>query len=285
MPIFMDRHYIEGATRQAMESAHEQDLEMQDEHGVHIMTYWFDEARSTAFCLADAPNAEALRNLHESSHGFVPNEIIPVDPLAVQAFLGRIDDPVPDPGAAEGSGQEEIEPAYRSIMFTDLKDSTQLAVQLGDEKAMHLLRVHNALTREALRAHNGREVKTTGDGFLLSFVKAADALDCAVAIQDGFAEYNERHPEETLNVRIGVSAGEPIEEKGDLYGAAVNMASRICSEAKAGGVLVAQVVRDEFEEGKSHLQFSSGGKLTLKGFDQPVDVYELSWGQNSSTAG
>jgi class 3 adenylate cyclase len=258
---------------------------MQDEHGVHIMTYWFDEARSTAFCLADAPNAEALRNLHESSHGFVPNEIIPVDPLAVQAFLGRIDDPVPDPGAAEGSGQEEIEPAYRSIMFTDLKDSTQLAVQLGDEKAMHLLRVHNALTREALRAHNGREVKTTGDGFLLSFVKAADALDCAVAIQDGFAEYNERHPEETLNVRIGVSAGEPIEEKGDLYGAAVNMASRICSEAKAGGVLVAQVIRDEFEEGKSHLQFSSGGKLTLKGFDQPVDVYELSWGQNSSTAG
>ncbi len=285
MPIFMDRHYIEGATRQAMESAHEQDLEMQDEHGVHIMTYWFDEARSTAFCLADAPNAEALRNLHESSHGFVPNEIIPVDPLAVQAFLGRIDDPVPDPGAAEGSGQEEIEPAYRSIMFTDLKDSTQLAVQLGDEKAMHLLRVHNALTREALRAHNGQEVKTTGDGFLLSFVKAADALDCAVAIQDGFAEYNERHPEETLNVRIGVSAGEPIEEKGDLYGAAVNMASRICSEAKAGGVLVAQVVRDEFEEGKSHLQFSSGGKLTLKGFDQPVDVYELSWDQNSSTAG
>jgi class 3 adenylate cyclase len=199
--------------------------------------------------------------------------------------LGRIDDPVPDPGAAEGSGQEEIEPAYRSIMFTDLKDSTQLAVQLGDEKAMHLLRVHNALTREALRAHNGREVKTTGDGFLLSFVKAADALDCAVAIQDGFAEYNERHPEETLNVRIGVSAGEPIEEKGDLYGAAVNMASRICSEAKAGGVLVAQVIRDEFEEGKSHLQFSSGGKLILKGFDQPVDGYELSWGQNSSTAG
>lgn len=170
-------------------------------------------------------------------------------------------------------------------MFTDLKDSTQLAVQLGDEKAMHLLRVHNALTREALRAHNGREVKTTGDGFLLSFVNAAEALNCAIAIQDSFAEYNVRHPGETLYVRIGVAAGEPIEEKGDLYGAAVNMASRICSHAKAGGVLIAQVVCDELEEGKSHWRIASGGKLTLKGFAQPVDVYEVSWGQPTSTAG
>jgi class 3 adenylate cyclase len=170
-------------------------------------------------------------------------------------------------------------------MFTDLKDSTQLAVQLGDKKAMHLLRIHNSMTREALRAHSGREVKTTGDGFLLSFFNAADALECAIAIQDSFADYNERYPEETMYVRIGVAAGEPIEEKGDLYGAAVNLASRICAEAKAGGVLIAQIVRDEIEDENGHLQFASGGKLTLKGFDQPVDVYEVSWGQPSSTAG
>jgi class 3 adenylate cyclase len=273
----MDRHYVEGATKEAMDYAHGQDLEIQKEHGVHIMTYWFDEDRSTAFCLADAPSEEALRKLHESSHGFVPNEIIPVDPLTVQAFLGRIEDPVPDPGADDSSGQEDIDPAYRSIMFTDLKDSTQLAVQLGDEKAMHLLRVHNALTREALKANNGREVKTTGDGFLLSFVNSAEALDCAIAIQDAFAEYNQRHPEEELYVRIGVAAGEPIEEKGDLYGAAVNMAARICSHAKAGGVLIAQVVRDEINDGESHWRIAPGGQLTLKGFDQPVDVYEVSW--------
>jgi class 3 adenylate cyclase len=284
MPIFMDRHYIEGATKNAMDTAHEQDIEIQDEHGVHIMTYWFDEARSTAFCLADAPNEEALRKLHENSHGYVPNEIIPVDPLAVQAFLGRIEDPVPEPESTESSDEVEIGPAYRSIMFTDLKDSTQLAVQLGDEKAMHLLRVHNALTREALRAHNGREVKTTGDGFLLSFINAAEALDCAIAIQDAFADYNDKHSEEQLYVRIGVTAGEPIEEKGDLYGAAVNMASRICSHAKAGGVLIAQVVRDEIEDGMGHWRIAPGGKLTLKGFDQPVEVYEVSWDQPSAAA-
>jgi class 3 adenylate cyclase len=231
MPIYMDRHYVEGASRHAMETAHKQDLEIQGDFDVNIMTYGFDEVRSTAFCLADAPNAEALRDLHAHSHGMVPNEVTEVDPLIVQAFLGRIEDPVSEDDADEASDQEEIDPAYRSIMFTDLKDSTQIAVQLGDEKAMHLLRVHNAMTRDAIRANNGREVKTTGDGFLLSFVKAADALDCAIAIQESFKDYNEKYPEEKLYVRIGVAAGEPIEEKGDLYGAAVNMASRICAQS------------------------------------------------------
>jgi len=278
MPIYMDRHFVEGASRKAIEVAHNQDLDIQEEFGVSIMTYWFDEARSTAFCLAEAPSEEALRELHQNSHGLVPNEITEVDPITVQAFLGRIEDPVPDPDSDDESSQGEIEPAFRSIMFTDLKDSTQLAVQLGDEKAMHLIRVHNALTRDALRSHNGREVKTTGDGFMLSFINATEALECAVAIQDGFADYNERHPEETLFVRIGVAAGEPIEEKGDLYGSAVNLAARICAHAKAGGVLVAQIVRDEIEDENGHLQFDSGEKLSLKGFDHPVDVYEVLWG-------
>ena len=273
MPIFMDRHYVEGATRHAMELAHQQDLDIQEDFDVNLMTYWFDEERATAFCLAEAPNADALKDLHAHSHGFVPNEVTEVDPLLVQAFLGRIDDPVIE----EGTQHVDIEPAYRSIMFTDLKGSTQIAVQLGDEKAMQLIRIHNAITREALRTNNGREVKTTGDGFLLSFVSATDALDCAVTIQQSFREYNERSPEEQLYVRIGVAAGEPIEEKGDLYGAAVNLASRICDQAKAGSVLVAQVVRDEIEDENNQIQFESGGKLELKGFNEPVDVYKLLW--------
>ena len=284
MPIYMDRHYVEGATRYAIETAHRLDLDIQEDFNVNIMTYWFDEERSTAFCLAEAPDAESLRDLHAHSHGLVPNEINEVDPLTVQAFLGRIEDPVADTGTGEDSKPDEIDPAYRSIMFTDLKDSTQIAVQLGDKKAMHLLRIHNAMTSEAIKANNGREVKTTGDGFLLSFVNAADALDCAIAIQESFKDYNEVYPDEKLYVRIGVAAGEPIEEKGDLYGAAVNLASRICAQAKAGGVLIAQIVRDEIENEGGKIQFATGESLTLKGFEQPVDVYELLWDQSSTDA-
>jgi len=280
MPIFMDRHHIEGANRHAMEIAHQQDLDIQGDFDVTMMTYWFDEERSTAFCLAEAPNAEALRDLHAHAHGFVPNEVTEVDPLLVHAFLGRIEDPVTEAGRDQG----EFEPAYRSIMFTDLKGSTQIAVQLGDEKAMQLIRIHNAMTREALKVNNGREVKTTGDGFLLSFTNATDALECAVTIQKSFSDYNERNPEEQLYVRIGVAAGEPIEEKGDLYGAAVNMASRICDQAKAGTVLAAKVVIDEIEETGENIPFEHGGQVALKGFDQLVDVYEVLWDQASAAA-
>ena len=69
MPIYMDRHYIEGATRHAVESAHQKDLELQDEFGVNIMTYWFDEERSTAFCLVEAPEKEAVQRVHSAAHG------------------------------------------------------------------------------------------------------------------------------------------------------------------------------------------------------------------------
>ena len=284
MPIYMDRHYVEGVTRHSIEAAHKLDLEIQEEYNVTIMTYWFDEERSTSFCLADAPDAESLRDLHAVAHGLVPNEIFEVDPLVVEAFLGRIEDPVADLGEGEEPNQDEVDAAYRSIMFTDLKGSTQLAVQLGDKKAMHLLRIHNAMTREAIKANNGREVKTTGDGFLLSFVNSTDALDCAVEIQKSFKDYNERYPEEKLYVRIGIAAGEPIEEKGDLYGATVNLASRICAESEAGGVLISQSVRDEIEDESGGLRFSTGEKLKLKGFDQPVEVYELLWNQASAIA-
>ncbi|MFN2187304.1 MAG: nickel-binding protein [Candidatus Promineifilaceae bacterium] len=275
MPIFMDRHEVEGATKHAMELAHEKDLALQSDYDVKMMTYWFDEERATAFCLAEAPNADAIRELHAHSHGSIPNEVTEVNPLLVEAFLGRVEDPPSEPGSDSEYG--EIEPAYRSIMFTDLKDSTQIAVRFGDEKAMRLIRVHNALTREALRKGKGREVKTTGDGFLLSFDHALDAVECAVSIQESFKAYNLRNPDEKLYVRIGVSSGEPIEEKGDLYGTAVNMASRICDQAKAGGVLVAKVILDEVNENLEKFQFVHVGMLSLKGFEEPVEVFEVRW--------
>ena len=114
---------------------------------------------------------------------------------------------------------------------------------------------------------------------------AADALECAIAIQEAFADYNVRHPEEKLFVRIGLAAGEPIEEKGDLYGAAVNLAARICDAAKAGGVLIAQIVRDEITDQDGRIHFAAIDKLWLKGFDQPVDVYEVVWDQVAPATG
>ena len=92
MPIFMDRHNIEGETAAGIAEAHRKDLEIQDQYGVKFLTYWFDQERGTTFCLIDAPDAESARNVHEAAHGAIPQDIIPVDISAVEAFLGRIGD-------------------------------------------------------------------------------------------------------------------------------------------------------------------------------------------------
>ena len=272
MPIYMDRHYVEGATKHAVEHAHMQDLEIQDEFGVSFLTYWFDEERSTAFCLAHAPDEETLSELHSKAHGLVPNEIIPVDPAVVEMFLGRVSDPVP---ADEPSDKGGVDSAFRAIMFTDLKDSTAMGVQLGDKKAMHLLRIHNALTRQAMKEFEGREVKHTGDGFLFSFEEITNALDGAIAVQRALRAYNEENPGEMIHIRIGLSAGEPVDEAGDLYGTSVNLAARLCSHAKTDGILVDEIVHELCAD--PQFTFSKKDAILPKGFDEAVQVYEIFW--------
>jgi class 3 adenylate cyclase len=271
----MDRHYIEGATRHAVADAHQKDLALQDKYHVKFLTYWFDEMRSTAFCLIEAPNRETIERAHNEAHGSVPNEVLEVDSAVVDAFLGRIKDPPPMDASPGNTGEISIDPGFRAIMFTDLKDSTLMTTLYGDAKALHLLHVHNALTRNSLNAHQGREIKHTGDGIMASFASVPDAVECAIAIQKAFAAYNQEHPETPLFLRIGLSAGEPIEEHGDLFGKAVQLAARLCAHAEPGRILVDQVMLDQW----SGKPFSDLGEVTPKGFDHAVRVYEVQWMQ------
>ena len=273
MPVYMDRHYVEGATRHAVADAHQKDLALQDKYNVKFLTYWFDEMRCTAFCLIEAPNRDTIERAHDEAHGLVPNEIIQVDPAVVDAFLGRIKDPpATSPEKSEGT---RVDPGFRAIMFTDLKDSTRMTTLYGDAKALHLLHVHNALTRNSLNAHRGREIKHTGDGIMASFASVPDAVECAIAIQKAFAAYNQEHAEAPLYLRIGMSAGEPIEEHGDLFGKAVQLAARLCAHAEPAQILIDQVVLDQWS-GKQ-LPFADLGEVTPKGFAYAVRVYEVQW--------
>ena len=276
MPVYMDRHYIEGATRHAVADAHQKDLALQDKYKVKFLTYWFDEVRCMAFCLIQAPDRETIERAHNEAHGSVPNEVLEVDPAVVDAFLGRIKDPPAEsPGKTEQSSS--MDSGFRAIMFTDLKDSTLMTTLYGDAKALHLLHVHNALTRNALKAYRGREVKHTGDGIMASFVSAPDAVECGIAIQKAFAGYNEEHIETPLYVRIGLSAGEPIEDHGDLFGKAVQLAARLCAQAAPGRILIDRVVLDQWTGDR--LPFSDLGEITPKGFDRAIRVYEVQWAQ------
>lgn len=274
MPIFMDRHYMEGATRHTVEKAHQLDLEIQDEYGVEIQTYWFDEKRGTAFCLIDAPDKDSVVHVHGAAHGSIPHEIIEVDPSIVQSFLGDIKDPI-SAEAQEKHAHAPQDSPFRTIMFTDLMGSTATTTRLGDNKAMFLLRVHNALTRNAIRQHLGREIKHTGDGFMVSFINAIEAVNCAISIQKAFADYNVDSPEETLHVRIGLSAGEPVHEDGDLFGSTVQLAARLCDFAEPDTILIASIVEELCLE--HDLSFKPLEEVQPKGFDKPIQMSEVLW--------
>jgi len=168
--------------------------------------------------------------------------------------------------------------AFRTVLFTDLVGHTEMMQRLGDERGRGVLREHERITREVLKANGGTEVKTMGDGFMASFGSVTKAVECAVALQRAFAERNSSaHPEalEGLSVRVGLNAGEPIEEDGDLFGATVILASRIAARAEGGEILVADTVRG-LCSGKGFL-FADRGEFVAKGFDEAVRVYEVRW--------
>jgi class 3 adenylate cyclase len=161
-----------------------------------------------------------------------------------------------------------------TILFTDIEGSTALTQRLGDVRAREVLREHERITREALAQHGGSEVKTMGDGFMASFGSASGALECAITMQRAFADHNAGH-ETPISVRIGLNAGEPIAEEQDLFGTAVIAAARIAAQAQGGEVLVSNVVR-ELVAGRGFM-FSDRGETVLRGFEDPVRIYQLRW--------
>ncbi len=270
MPIFMDIHENLGdVTEEDLKSAHQRDLEIQDRYGVQFLTFWFNSGEGHGFCLVDAPSQELAVRVHKESHGLLANRMIEVERPTVSSFMGNWEKNVPNIARNDNS---EVDTGLRAIMFTDIAGSTEISSRLGDDRAMDVLRRHDEIVRSALIACGGREVKHTGDGILASFNYVSTAVDCARQIQTGFSE---PLPPESAEPRvcIGISAGEPVSEQKDLFGAAVNLAARICAQAAPGQILVSSAVR-ELSVGKP-IVFNDQGHFALKGFDDPVRLFEV----------
>jgi class 3 adenylate cyclase len=161
-----------------------------------------------------------------------------------------------------------------SVLFTDLVGSTELASRLGAEAADDLRRTHFGLLRAAVQAHGGREVKNLGDGLMATFPGAGAALDGAAAMQQAVDRHN-RSGGEPLGVRIGVAAGDAVEEDGDLFGEPVVQAARLCALADGGSILAPDVLRHLAPRG-TH-EYRSVGDLELKGLPEPVPAVEVVW--------
>jgi class 3 adenylate cyclase len=156
-------------------------------------------------------------------------------------------------GAFPDSGSDRI---LATVMFSDIVSSTELAAQIGDRQWRDMMDRHDQLVRAQLSTHGGREIKSTGDGFLALFDAPARAIRCAAAIRDELRAVG-------LDVRIGLHSGEVELRGSDVGGIAVNIGARIAQFGAAGDVVVSSTVRDLVSG--SGIEFEDRGEHALKG--------------------
>jgi class 3 adenylate cyclase len=228
--------------------------------------------------IAQPNTEEAVRDLARSLSGgqiaFAPLDFTgPALPKLILDFLGEF--PAHEAAASQ---EHDALAAFRTILFTDLEAHTAMMQRLGDAKGREVLREHERISREALRAHGGTEVKTIGDSFMASFPSAQKAVECAIALQRAFE--SAECAGERLRIRVGINAGEPIAEEDDLFGSSVILASRTKEKAAGGEIFVTDVVR-QLVAGKG-FAFADRGEMEMKGFEEPVRLYEVRWQEAAS---
>jgi class 3 adenylate cyclase len=161
-----------------------------------------------------------------------------------------------------------------TILFSDIEGSTALNERLGDVRWLELLRAHNRIVRDQLRAFGGFEVKSQGDGFMVAFPSARRAIECARAIQEAIARDLGDHPDGPIRVRIGLHTGEAIREESDFYGKNVVVAARITDKARGGEILASAVVK-QLTESAGDFAFENAREVELPGLAGTHAVYNI----------
>jgi adenylate cyclase len=180
----------------------------------------------------------------------------------------------PSDSSEQGTTVPDGERRLVAIMFTDMVGYTALG-QKDESLSLALVEEQRKLIRPILGRHNGREIKTMGDAFLVEFPNALDAVRCAYDIQRATREFNISLPEEKrIHLRVGLHLGDVVESQGDISGDAVNLASRIEPLAEDGGVCLTRQVYDHVQN-KFELPLASLGPRSLKNVASPVEVYRI----------
>ncbi len=236
MAIFMDFHDLpDGVTAAHVAEMHQADLNIEHKYNCRGLTYWCDEERKTAFCLIDAPNEQAVIELHKDAHGAVPQRIIEVNSTIVESFLGRIEDP-------EKSNNTELniinDPAFRVLMVVEI--SNYLNRLESDQLTIFTQKFHNSVTK-ILTHYNGRTVKKNNYNYLVSFKSVSDAVLAAIDIQYKFKYVTPKFDPSIRRLNIALSSGIPVTDKANIFEEAITLATRMCEIVKAPFVITSEV--------------------------------------------
>lgn len=277
MPIYMDRHDVsETVTAENVAQLHQQDLEIQHNFNCRGLTYWFDEKRKTAFCLVEAPNEKAIKEMHNQAHGQVPHRVIEVDASIVESFLGRIE----DPEKAQNTALNIInDPAFRTIMVIELErlfpgqnDSAQFKSSLNN---------YNNSVINILNSYEGTTVKQTEDNFLVSYKSVSNAVHASLDIQSQFGKLTDDIGETIIFLKIGLSAGVPVTERKLIFEDTIKLAERMCKFVK-GKIIVSSEVKDLYKSENSNAIIKGYNLFTLTleeeyFLNQLIDYIESTW--------
>ncbi len=231
----MDRHDLpETVNAEHVAKIHQEDLKVEKEFGCRGLTYWFDGNRKTAFCLIEAPNKKALEDMHNHAHGAVPNSIIEVDPIVVESFLGRIE----DPKAKKGGLNVIDDPAFKILMVLDIRNCQP---RNANEQALKEgLKSCKSTVEVLVSDSGGRMVRSNLYQTLASFDSAQEAINCSLSIRKEFLQ-NRKKYDNGLELKIGISCGVPFKHNEGLFEKAVHEADRFCQVVHGDIVISAEV--------------------------------------------
>ncbi len=169
-----------------------------------------------------------------------------------------------------------------AILAADVAGYSRL---MGADEAGTLAALRELWTERfnpTVAAHRGRVVKMMGDGALVEFASAVDAVDCALAIQEAMAQFNNSRPgREPIELRIGINLGDIVIDGDDIFGDGVNVAARLEAQAPKAGILVSDSVHAQIK-GKVSAGFADAGELSLKNIETPVRAWR--WGGDEPPA-
>ena len=166
-------------------------------------------------------------------------------------------------------------------MFTDVEGSTNLLSTRGFTESHEIMKAYETIIDEKVAEHAGRRIKGLGDGLMVSFGSSRHGVECAIEIQKAIAEYSKQNPERKIRIRIGLNTGEVVEEAGDIFGAAVNVAARVAGKAKGGEILVSDVVRPLVGP-VAEIVFDYKGAYKLKGFPDRWRIHKVTPGESTT---
>jgi class 3 adenylate cyclase len=151
------------------------------------------------------------------------------------------------------------------ILFSDIEESTALNERIGDRAWVRLISSHDKLVQGLVRRRSGHVVKSQGDGFMIAFSRAEQAVRCGIDVQDALHQDAKRKRHDEIRVRIGIHMGRSVRRGDDLFGRNVAMAARVAAEAVGGQILVSEPVRDALRD-CDDIAFDEGREVELKGF-------------------